>query len=166
MMNVPQLVGTSSGEVIVPLFDWTGYLAPHFKVNKGIKRIHHFTLEEHSLRGGHLITQVTCTDSPTAVPFLKVTNVSLPHQWYLQKVSLPRGSGTFLKKSGSCRDNSKDKTCPLPEVPKSSSTCHSPESAMVSSSEEEPASPAEKRRRVVCSNCKQSGHNWRSCTHL
>ena len=50
-VNVPQLVGTSSGEVIVPSLDWTGYVAPHFKVMKGIKRIHHFTFEEHSLRG-------------------------------------------------------------------------------------------------------------------
>ena len=170
VMNVPQLVGTSSGEVIVQSFDWTGYLAPHFKVIKGIKRIHHFTFEEHSLRGGHLITQFTCSDSPIAVPFLKVTNVSLPstmppmvppkgltakRQWYL-----------FEKIREFCPDNSKDKTCPLPEVPKPSSTCHSPESAMVSSSEEEPASPAEKRRRVVCGNCKQSGHNRRSCPHL
>ena len=104
VMNVRQLVGTSSEEVIVPSFDWTGYLAPHFKVIKGIKRIHHFTYEEHSLRGGHLITQFTCSDLPTAVSFLKATNVSLPltmppmvplkgltaeRQWY------------FLKKSGS-----------------------------------------------------------------
>ena len=102
VMNVPQLVGTSSGEVIVPSFDWTGYLTPHFKVIKGIKRIHHFTCEEHSLKGGHLITQVTFSDLPTAVPFLKVTNVSLPstmppmvppkgftaeRQWYLLKKS-------------------------------------------------------------------------------
>ena len=137
---------------------------------KGIKRIHHFTFEEHSLRGGHLITQVTCSDSPTAVSFLKVTNVSLPskmppmvppkgltaeRQWYL-----------FQKIREFCPDNGKDKTCPLPEVPKPSSTCHSPESAMASSSEEEPASPAEKRRHIVCGNLKQCGHNRRSCPHL
>ena len=120
VMNVPQLVGTSLGEVIVPTFDWTSYLAPHFKVIKGIKRIHHFTFEEHSLRG-HLITQVTCSDLPTAVSFLKATNVSLPStmppmvppkgltaesQWYL-----------FEKIREFCPDNNKDKICPLPEVP-------------------------------------------------
>ena len=170
MMNVPQLVGTSSGEVIIASFDWTDYLAPHFNVIKGIKMIHHFTFEEHSLGGGHLITRVTCSDSPTAVSFLKATNVSLPltmppmvppkgltaeRQWYL-----------FEKIREFCPDNSKDKTCPLPELPRPSSTCHSPKSATMSSSEEELASPAEKRRCVVCGNCKQSCHNRRTCPHL
>ena len=55
VMNVPQLVGTSSGEVIIPSFDWTGYLAPHFNVIKGIKRIHHFQSSQLSriLRESH-----------------------------------------------------------------------------------------------------------------
>ena len=41
--NSAQLVGSQFGEVIVPTFDWTEYLAQFFKKVQGIKSFHHFS---------------------------------------------------------------------------------------------------------------------------
>uniref|UniRef100_A0A1X7VDE6 Uncharacterized protein n=1 Tax=Amphimedon queenslandica TaxID=400682 RepID=A0A1X7VDE6_AMPQE len=91
-MNVSQMVAK---EVIVPSYDWKSFLAPCFY---DIKGIHHFTFEEQSLRGGDLITQLSCNDQPQAVRILRDTNFSPPtcvppiippkvlsaeRQWYL-----------------------------------------------------------------------------------
>ena len=40
-VNVPQLVGTQDGDVIVPTHDWVGYLDPHFCRLKGLMKFHH-----------------------------------------------------------------------------------------------------------------------------
>lgn len=47
-VNSVQLVGSQEGEVLVPAYDWTGFLAPQFKRIPGIKKIHHFHFESQS----------------------------------------------------------------------------------------------------------------------
>ena len=41
-VNTSQLVGTHDGEVIVPTYDWAGYLCQVFRKLKGIKKYHMF----------------------------------------------------------------------------------------------------------------------------
>ena len=55
VVNVSQLVGSSTGEVFVQCFDWTGFLQCFFKRIDGIKKIHHFTLEKFSLLQGDFL---------------------------------------------------------------------------------------------------------------
>ena len=45
-VNTVQLVGTQEGEVIVPTMNWTSYLIPYFKKIPGIKKIHHFSIDQ------------------------------------------------------------------------------------------------------------------------
>ena len=41
-VNLAQLVGTQSGETLVPMYDWAQFLEPHFRVIPSIKSYHHF----------------------------------------------------------------------------------------------------------------------------
>ena len=45
MINTSQLVGTPSGEVTVPTYDWTSYFATLYKKIIGIKKYHHFNFD-------------------------------------------------------------------------------------------------------------------------
>ena len=40
--NTAQIVSAEDGNVIVPSYDWSTYLTPHFKRINGIKGYHHF----------------------------------------------------------------------------------------------------------------------------
>ena len=40
------MVGTQEGEVVVHSYDWTGFLAPHFKKIEHIKKQHHFEIKQ------------------------------------------------------------------------------------------------------------------------
>ena len=40
-VNIPQLVGTEAGEVLVPTYDWRTFLSRFFKAFTGIKKLHH-----------------------------------------------------------------------------------------------------------------------------
>ena len=42
VVNECQLVGSQTGEMIVPVRDWASFLAPHFRKLTGIKKFHHF----------------------------------------------------------------------------------------------------------------------------
>ena len=42
--NVAQLVGTQSGEVVVPTYDWTAMFAGRLHKLKHLKRFHHFSI--------------------------------------------------------------------------------------------------------------------------
>ena len=43
--NTAQLVVDQQGKVIVPTYNWTGFLTPFFKKLPGIKKGHHFTMK-------------------------------------------------------------------------------------------------------------------------
>ena len=148
-------VGTAEGRVIVQSFDLAGFLNPFFKSIKDIKKIHHFTFEEQSLRGGDLLIQATCTETPQSVRFLRDTSISLPssmppvippkgltadRQWYL-----------YDRIREFCPDNCKDKACPKPSMPKPAAAARNiPEAPQGSSSDE--FSPPQKRRKTTTRN--------------
>ena len=46
--NEAQLVSREDGSIIVPSYDWTGFLAPHMKKIVGIKNFHHFRMSSSS----------------------------------------------------------------------------------------------------------------------
>ena len=58
-VNIPQLCGTENGNVIVPTFDWTIFLATHFCKAQNIKKSHHF----HFAKGSSNIRVQEFTDS-------------------------------------------------------------------------------------------------------
>ena len=65
--NKAQLVGTPEGDVLVPTYDWTGYLEPYFRKIKSLKTYHHFTFESHCL-GDILLTKIQSRKRDISVP--------------------------------------------------------------------------------------------------
>lgn len=170
-VNIAQPIGTTDGEVYVRTYDWTGYLAPFFRRIKSIKTYHHFYLEQATLGRGDILlkennestvtiwkhlrqTSVTTTDD---LPTIVTSNgLSAERQWYL-----------FEKIREYCPHDSRDRTCPLPTVPKPSSSRNTPEPLPLSP-EHVPNTAAEieipqAKKRRICSKCGQSGHNSRTC---
>lgn len=41
-VNHAQLVGTQSGEILVPMYNWSSFFQPHFKPLPHLKKYHHF----------------------------------------------------------------------------------------------------------------------------
>ena len=172
--NVAQLVGTQSGEVVVPTYDWAGMFAGRLRKLKHIKKFHHFTISEsapgsvevkiesdsHSEQFS-LILDTTWRPSSHQLPHIvPPSGLSLERQWYLFNQIRPY-----------CLDDVQDEVCPLPLTPLSS-TAHSTtassstaassvaQSTSVGSAQVDP--PPTKRARV-CSKCHMAGHNARTC---
>ena len=125
-----------------------GLFAMFFKRIDGIKKIHHFTQEKHSLLQGDL-AQESIDSSIRKVSFLREVATLLPSDT-LPEVVLPKGLSAerqwylYEKIRSFCPDNSKDKTCPLPSVAKPlSSVPEAPSLAGTSMG----VPPAPKRRR-------------------
>ena len=170
VVNFAQLVGTSEGEILVQSYDWTGFFSKMFRKIDGIKQYHHFSFEEEVLREGELIVQKSCSDVPSRIKFLKNAQFVFPD--ILPEVVQPRGLTAerqwylYEKIREFCPGASKDKTCPLPSVPKPSSACNTPVPQLnmpeVDDGASVEVSPPTKRRRM-CSKCGQLGHNCRTC---
>ena len=95
-VNKAQLVGTPEGDVVVPSFDWTGYLAPFFRKIKSLKSYHHFLIDSQShgfvrmrktsdgpvTEEQHLRTlnNVPSSELPPIIPPIGLTS---ERQWYL-----------------------------------------------------------------------------------
>ena len=167
--NVSQLVSDEDGNMIVPTFDWTDFFACHMKKFQGIKKYHHFlfdssdpgvvTMKVHSDSAEEKFNLLKHPWSPHLSELPNIVppkSLSIERQWYLYE-----HIRTF------CSDSAKDITCPLPSVPRPGSRSGTP----IPSQSTDPASttisvPAEEppRKRIrLCSTCKQTGHNTRSC---
>ena len=59
-VNVAQLCGTESGDVIVPMFDWTTFLGTFFRKVANIKKFHQF----HFAEGSTIVRVQEFADSP------------------------------------------------------------------------------------------------------
>ena len=170
VVNFAQLVGTSEGEILVQSYDWTGFFSKMFRKIDGIKQYHHFSFEEEVLREGELIVQKSCSDVPSRIKFLKNAQFVFPD--ILPEVVQPRGLTAerqwylYEKIREFCPGAPKDKTCPLPSVPKPSSACNTPVPQLNMPEVDDGAcvevSPPTKRRRM-CSKCGQLGHNCPTC---
>ena len=162
-VNFAQLVGTQEGDVLVPTYDWGSYLSPYFKRVDHIKKFHSFQISSPS--SGHLevvvweysdtpqqhvnlVRDTTWIPSSTVLPpVCKPVGLSSDRQWYL-----------FDKIREYCADNAKDLSCPLPSVPRSSTTPCQSELTTLASDE-----PLSKKRK--CGKRGHVGHNSRTCSN-
>ena len=166
-VNKAQLVATTSNDILVPTSDWTGYLAPYFRRIKSIKTYHHILLDNHS--EGKISLRETVNSPVTTLTHLRDVAI-IPPQHDMPSTIAPKGLPAerqwylYDKIREYCPEDSKDKTCPLPSVPRPvASSRNTPEPPEVGATIDVPQSQPSKRRRVVCSNCGQLGHNCRSC---
>ena len=117
--NVAQLVGSQSGESIVPTFNWSDYFNEHTikTALKGIKKMQHFHFYHHfpgqvkvrsesdgTERTIDLRKEPSWLPAATELPARIVPpGLSLERQWYL-----------FEKVREYCPDHCKDLVCPTP----------------------------------------------------
>ena len=162
-MNTVQLVGTQSGETLVPVYSWNTFLGDHFRKLPGIKRYHHFTL---SARTPGVVTVKEYADSPSTTvrllcddwtpaadempPIILPSGLSAERQWYL-----------FNQIREFCREGTKDLVCPHPTVPQLGEQDRQ-EQQEDDREESGDAPPAPKRARK-CGLCGQPGHTRRTC---
>ena len=117
VVNKSQLVGSQTGESIVPMKDWAGFLGPHFQRLTGIKHCHHFRFDKNTPGVVHLRLH---SDSPEEKRRLMKdqnwnTNASdLPPIIPPSGMSLERQQYLFEKIREFCRDGTKDLVCPDP----------------------------------------------------
>ena len=159
--NIAQLVSNEDGSIVVPTYNWTNFLASHFKKIIGIKKLHH--LHSTSLEPGVCYVKERVDTQQTQIQLLKSPwmpdgsdlpsiiqpkGLSPERQWYLHDQI-----GPF------CPENDRNITCPFPTVPKpvSRQATLDPGNAITASN-----SPPAKHARE-CRTCKKTGHNSRSC---
>ena len=171
--NVAQLVGTQSGEVVVPTYNWTSMFASRLRKVKHIKKFQHFSMSagapgsvEMRLESDSESTQLnilidhswapSAEDLPPVVP---PSGLSPERQWYL-----------YSHIRAYCPLEVQDQVCPQPLTPLSSST-PAPAAPAINTAQSTsgggaddsslPQPPAKRAR--VCSKCHTPGHNARSC---
>ena len=177
--NIAQLVGTQSGEVVVHTYNWSAMFTGHLRKLKHIKKYHHFSISESSpgsvkvrvesdTESEHISLVTDHTWSPSSdvlPPILPPLGLSLERQWYLY---------SHIRQY--CPEEVQDKVCPQPLTPLSSSavpslplphcsTAATPagSSSAVASSTSGSSNPPPQKRARVCSKCKGTGHNARTC---
>ena len=117
--DVAQLVGSQSGEMIVPTYNWSSYFDEHTVKTalKGIKKMQHFhfssrfpgQVKVYNELDGNEKTITLCKDpswtpTPTDLPeYIVPPGLSLEHQWYLHD-----------KIWEFCPDSCQDIVCPRP----------------------------------------------------
>ena len=119
-VNVPQLVGTQEGQVLVPTYDWAGMLGTHFRKLPNIKKYHHFHFEATS--PGVVQLRFTCDGQeerqtllkpaawhpdPSVLPaIIPAKGLPLERQWYLHNHIAEY-----------CTEERRDLVCPRPLQP-------------------------------------------------
>ncbi|XP_051997723.1 uncharacterized protein LOC127654555 [Xyrauchen texanus] len=113
-LNIPQLVGTAEGKVLVQTFDWQQHLTRHFRRLPQIKSYQHFSFE--AKRPGVVLAKVTvmhnlsnisyCCDGADlppvdGLPVLAPPGLKIDRQTYLYEKIRPF-----------CADEARDITCP------------------------------------------------------
>jgi hypothetical protein len=157
-VNVAQLVGTQSGETVVPVYNWAAFLGEHSRHVPHLKTYHHFKfsaahpdnviLQEFSDTPGspfrNLINEDWYPDSSELSPLITPVGLSHPRQTYL-----------YQQIREFCRPGTEDLTCPQPASLHDSS-----------SSEDENGHPLPPRAKRVprCGKCGGAGHTQRTCT--
>jgi len=68
-VNIPQLVGSETGDTFVPMYDWHGFLDLHFRAIPGIKTLHHFTFS--SSDPGAVVVKVHADSQESKVVVMK-----------------------------------------------------------------------------------------------
>ena len=174
--NFAQLVGTEDGTSIVPMYDWTRFLKPHFKRLQGILSYRHFTVTaadpgvvevkrtaESVGKKLKLIKGNWTPDKDDLPPVIPPPGLSIDRQWYL-----------YDNIREFCSRDTQDITCPLPAVPRTDTSeeftsppqsPQSTQSSLLSSPPPSPPSrrpPPAKKRQFHCSICGEAGHTRRT----
>ena len=175
--NVAQLVGTQSGEVVVPTYNWTAMFAGRLRKLKNIKQFHHFSMSS-SAPGSVEVRKESDSESEQfslvmdsswvpslqqLPPVVPPSGLSLERQWYL-----------YNSIRMYCPQEVQDEVCPLPLTPlsaaatpaappASSTATHSSQSTSAGGVTETatPLPPAKRAR--VCGKCHMAGYNARTC---
>ena len=167
-VNHAQLVGTQSGESVVPTYNWTSLLSPRMKKISGIKRLHHITITADQKDGVKVTVKQYSDNNPKAVPLLRdktwrpspndlppvisPAGLDAARQWYLHNEIREY-----------CTEETKDLVCPLPVVPRPSARSID-EDLEEEDDQDEEVMPAPAQLRC-CGKCHQPGHNRRTCTN-
>ena len=168
-VNVAQLVGTQSGQPIVPVYDWVNFFAGRFRSIPQLKSFQHFIFSsahpgivvlkaygDSSETRFTMLNDATWSPSTSMLPqTIRPSGLPLARQWYL-----------YRQIRDYCRDGTEDLTCPKPSDPLDTTSQGSDRQQELS--EEESGStahppPAKKLRR--CGKCGETGHTRRSCKH-
>ena len=166
-INHTQLVGTQSGETVVPTFNWAEFLSSLLKRVPHIKRLQHFQFTSEDL--GTVIVKRSCDSEEERLDLM----ISQPSVEDFPELDLPSGLSDarqrhlFQKIRDFCSDETKDIVCPLPSCPPTSATssCQPVQQSLVTSppnSSTSLNSPPPKRQRM-CGHCGQTGHNIHTC---
>ena len=167
-VNIPQLVGTQEGDILVKCYDWATMFKPHFRKLKHIKSYRHFMFD--SSTPGVVCCKVVSDSEVELIDLLKTwspTASDLPPQIYPAGLSLERQWYLYKHIREYCSIDAQDKVCPKPLVPLTTASSASllPSTSVPGPTSSPPqvttAPPAKKAR--LCSKCKKPGHNVRSC---
>lgn len=157
--NTAQLVGTQSGEVIVPTYDWNATLSPNLRKIPGITSYHLFRF---SVENPGICDVRLYSDSETISVNLLKDPLWAPGPNLLPPIIPPIGLSEerqlylYERIRPFCSPQCQDLVCPKPsliETPSSVSFIPPPSSTI---------QPKPKSKRL-CSKCHQPGHNARSC---
>ena len=149
IVNESQLVGSQTGEPIVPVRDWANFLGPKFKRLTGIKRFHHFRFDKSSPGVVYLKLHSSSEEEKRRLvkdPKWRPEGTDLPPVIPPSGLSLERQQYLFEKIREFCREGTKDLVCPNPSrrTPPPLSLLPPPPPRDPPSAEE---APAAKRRR-------------------
>jgi hypothetical protein len=128
-VNVAQLVGTSNGEVLVPMYDWTGYFAPIFRIFPNIKKFNHYSFTANNRQD---MTVRKLSDSPPSNFAILKANAAIPPSQVLPDIIHPRGLPPqqqwylYDKIRKYCSPETQSITCPIPSVPRPGTSCVTP----------------------------------------
>ena len=146
-VNSAQLVGTHEAEILL------------------IKQKHHFNINSNDVQ---IYIKETSTSNSTTINLLRSHDVippkeTLPEQLYPKGVSAERQWYLYDKIRQYCAEDSKNKTCPLPDIPRPSTLCQRPEQCSTrpqTFTVQPPRSSSKSSKK--CGKCSQVGHNRRS----
>ena len=172
VVNLCQLVGTQSGEVLVPTYNWSEFLKGKMKKLTGIKKLHQISLTADD-REGVKVTVKEYSDSDTKTLKLptdrewRPTISDLPSQVTPAGLDSKRQWYLYHEIREYCSDETKDDVCPLPrESPSSDETQEVEDMEDVEDDDIErdyAGSPSNSHR--LCGICHKSGHNRRTCPY-
>ncbi|XP_055076286.2 uncharacterized protein [Misgurnus anguillicaudatus] len=117
-LNIPQLVGTAEGKVLVQTFDWQHHLSRHFRRLPQIKSYHHFSFD--AKRPGVVLAKTDCDAQPVEFQLLR-DGEDLPPIDGLLVLSPPglnieRQTYLYEKIRPFCAKEARHITCPAPRV--------------------------------------------------
>ncbi len=160
--NTAQLVGTQSGDVIVPTYNWSEHFGSHMKKIPNITTYHHFLFS--SDKPG-VITVKEHIGSPELSINIKKKEWSITSD--IPSVVTPLGLPIerqvylFEKIRPFCSPQTQDLVCPNPSTTTTSTTTSTTSTNINTTNTSTNTNTGKKQR--LCSKCQQPGHNVRSC---